>query len=327
MKKYRFSIIVPVYNIEDYIDKCIDSILLQDYDNYEVIIVNDGSKDNSLKKLKKYEKNQKVRIVTKENGGLSSARNYGLKYANGEYVWFVDGDDYIENGSLNDLNERLNELDSNPELLVFQYYEDYQNKRVRFVDRISWDKKEYLPLVAVSAWSKIYKMEYIKKENIKFAEGLIYEDLEINPFLLCTASSVEFLKKPLYNYVIRSGSIMNEKKFKPNRDDKFVVLERLFNRFKENKIYEKYHEQLTYLAIRHLIMVYSREIMIFDKSIYLPRCLRVLEFLNEIDNNWINNKYLKESSKFSQLFAKFYKKKMFRTCKLIIRIWGLTHEN
>ena len=170
-------------------------------------------------------------------------------------------------------------------------------------------------------------MEYIKKENIRFAEGLIYEDLEINPYLLCTAQNVEFLKKPLYNYAIRSGSIMNEKKFKSNRDDKFIVLERLIDRFKEHDIYDKYHEQLTYLAIRHLIMVYSREIMIFDKSIYKSRCLRVLDFLEKMDNNWIQNKYLKESSKFSRIFAKLYKKKMFKTCKMVICIWGLMHEN
>lgn len=326
MKEYKFSIIVPVYNIEEYINKCIDSIVKQNYTNYEVIIVNDGSTDNSLSKLKKYNQDN-IKIVTKKNGGLSSARNFGLKYATGEYVWFVDGDDYIEKKSLYELNKKLNSLKYEPELLVFQYFEDYQTKRVRFIDRISWNDKEYLPLVAVSAWSKIYKMNYIKKEKIKFTEGLIYEDLEINPYLLCTAKHVEFLEKPLYNYVIRDGSIMNEKKFKQNRDDKFIVLKRLFNRFKENNIYEQYHEQLTYLAIRHLIMVYSREIMIFDKSIYIPRCNRVLDFLNQMDNNWINNKYLKESSKLSRLFAKLYKAKMFTICKIVIKFWGVIHEN
>lgn len=123
MKKNKFSIIVSVYNIEKYINKCIDSIINQNYDNYEIIIVNDGSTDSSLIKLGKYKEINNILVLTKENGGLSSARNYGLKYANGDYVWFVDGDDYIEPNSLEKLNTKINSCSKMQDIVQFQYYE------------------------------------------------------------------------------------------------------------------------------------------------------------------------------------------------------------
>ena len=96
MNKYKFSIIVPVYNVENYVDKCIKSILNQTYKNYEVIIINDGSTDNSLNIINKYKNNKKIKIITQKNKGLSNARNNGMKMATGDYLLFIDSDDYIE---------------------------------------------------------------------------------------------------------------------------------------------------------------------------------------------------------------------------------------
>lgn len=317
-KEYFFSIVVPVYNIENYVDKCVKSIICQKYDKYELIIVDDGSTDNSYTVAKKYEKNN-IKVVKKKNGGLSSARNYGLRYTHGDYVWFIDGDDYIENDSIKKLNEEINRQKEKKDIIAFQYYEVKNGKKSRFVDRISWEDEEYKPLVCASAWSRIYAVDYLKKNNIQFAEGLIYEDLEIIPYLMATAR-VSFYKEPLYNYVYRNGSIMNEKTFKNNRDDKFIVLERLFQKFEEGGINKKYKNQLTYLAIRHLIMVYSTEIMKYKKDIYMPRCNRVLNFLDKMDAEWARNRYLKESSLSSRIFAWLYLNRKFNICKLMIKI-------
>ena len=103
----KFSIIIPVYNVEAYISKCLDSIKNQSYDNYEVIIVNDGTKDNSVNVIDKYLSDNRFKLYNKENGGLSSARNYGIKYVTGDYILFIDSDDYIERDLLNNFNNIL----------------------------------------------------------------------------------------------------------------------------------------------------------------------------------------------------------------------------
>lgn len=103
MNKIKVSIIVPVYNVEDYIEECIDSIVNQTLKEIEIIIVNDGTKDNSIKKIEKYLSDPRVVLINKENGGLSSARNAGLKLAKGEYISFIDSDDFIELTMLEDL--------------------------------------------------------------------------------------------------------------------------------------------------------------------------------------------------------------------------------
>ena len=102
-EKIKVSVIIPVYNVEDYIEKCLDSVVNQTLKEIEIIVVNDGAKDNSMKKIEKYFSDSRIKIINKQNGGLSSARNAGLKIAKGEYISFIDSDDFIEEKMLEDL--------------------------------------------------------------------------------------------------------------------------------------------------------------------------------------------------------------------------------
>ena len=155
MKKIKFSIIVPIYNIELYVDKCINSILNQTYSNFEIIAVNDGSTDNSIKVLESIN-DSRLSIFTKINGGLSSARNYGLKKATGDYIWFLDGDDYIENNSLEILEKIISKEQS--EVVCFPFYKDYVSYKVVSKKRIEWGKKELYPLITVTECTKVYNL-------------------------------------------------------------------------------------------------------------------------------------------------------------------------
>ena len=123
MQQIKFSLIIPAYNIENYIVKCITSILNQNYYNYEIIVVNDGSTDDTVKILENI-KNNKIKIINKKNGGLSSARNEGLRHVTGDYIWFVDGDDYIEKNALEILYNTLK--DEMFDIISLKYYKEYE---------------------------------------------------------------------------------------------------------------------------------------------------------------------------------------------------------
>ncbi|MDF7667520.1 glycosyltransferase [Orbaceae bacterium ESL0727] len=222
------SIIIPIYNTEKYLSKCLDSIINQTYKDIEIICVNDGSPDNSLSILAEYQqKDKRIRIINQENAGLSAARNAGMKEARAPYVTFVDSDDFIE----------LNTYE-----LALPYFEDesvdlvYFSTKIVMEDNTSDYNQSYfihkytgkvqlseniINSMDVCAWNKIYKLSIINKYNIRFPHGLLYED---NPFFWSyglVSNSAYFIDDQLYNYLIRNGSIMSltkEMKYKNNKN-------------------------------------------------------------------------------------------------------------
>ncbi len=214
--KIKFSIIVPVYNVEKYINKCIDSILSQTYENYEIIIVNDGSIDKTIKKLEQYKNNDKISIITQPNQGLSAARNTGIKKSKGIYLLFVDSDDYIDDKLLENINKSL---DKDTDIVRFQ---------ARTVDEKYNTIKEYneesFNLKTDDAISKIVKYHFVEtgclycikkdlliKNNLNFDVGFLHEDFGLILILLIYANKISSINYIGYNYLIRNNSIMNEK--------------------------------------------------------------------------------------------------------------------
>lgn len=318
MREIKISLIIPMFNIEKDIEKCINSILNQDYSNYEIIVVNDGSTDNSENIVKNI-KNKKVLLINKQNGGLSSARNEGVKYATGDYIWFVDGDDYIEQNALKKINNVLTE--EKYDIISFKYFKEYAGKKVLQKDNIDILDSFQYPLVNTSACTKVFKKEFYIKNNFSFFEGRIYEDLSLIPFIMCKAESVKFINNSLYNYVYRENSIMNNSnRFNINRDDKFLAIERLYKLFKDSGIEEKYKNELEYLTIKHLLIVYSTEILKFSNKIYKNRCINVLKYLDYNNKAWYKNSYLKDSSILTRVYVSLFRHKLFFLCKISLLI-------
>lgn len=231
----KFSIIVPVYNVEKYIGKCLDSIMNQTFKDYEVIVVNDGTKDKSMDIVKKYD----VKVINQENQGLSVARNTGLSKAKGEYLLFLDSDDYIEKDLLKELNKSLK---SKPDLVRFQVREVYENS----CDIKDYPEQEFNNLNGVEAFNiiskyhfvetastYIYKRDYFLKEQFSFKKGTFHEDYGLIPLVIMKASSVTSINYIGYNYLQRENSIMsttNYDKTKKKVDDfynhyKFLIKE------------------------------------------------------------------------------------------------------
>ena len=209
----KYSIVIPVYNVEKYIDKCLDSVLNQTYKNFEVIIVNDGTRDNSQKIVDKYvKKDKRFKSFTKENGGLSSARNYGVKHTTGDYLIFIDSDDFINLDYL----EKINEVLDNSDIEVLRTGLIVADKNEKVVRREKvLDESRYVSFTDLtsfeffdSACSYVYNLSFYKKNKFSFIEGVYHEDFGLIPEILIKAKKIYFLNYHSYYYVQRNNSIM-----------------------------------------------------------------------------------------------------------------------
>lgn len=211
------SLIIPIYKTEQYLSECIDSILKQDLSGVEIILIDDGSPDRCPKICDKYaSENSKIIVIHKENGGLSSARNSGLKASNGEYVWFIDSDDYLLQTALNDVRSELINNDT------FDVYSSglmryYEESRTFIPEKIPYghiynNPGEYLwdKTPAGASTRFICKRDFLISNNLYFYQGLLHEDGEWGLRMLYLAKSIKILERPIYAYRIRnSGSIMS----------------------------------------------------------------------------------------------------------------------
>lgn len=224
----KFSIIVPVYNVEKYLSACLESILNQTYDNFEVIVVNDGSLDNSQEKIDKYQKDDKrIKAYVKKNGGVSSARNYGVTKSTGDYIIFVDSDDTINNKLLEVLN---NKLIANEDIDLIKYNMEFIGSSKNLDTNEVFNKldgeKAFLKLYSNSLFvcpvCYAYKRTFWLKNNFQYAEGRIHEDYGLTPIIVLKAHKVSAIDFVGYYYYLRDNSIMTdnspEKVMKKNAD-------------------------------------------------------------------------------------------------------------
>lgn len=211
----KISIIVPVYNTEKYLSKCIESLVRQTYRNIEVIIVNDGSTDNSKKIVEKYLNiDNRIKYFKKENGGLSDARNYGVSKATGDYICFVDSDDYIDIRLLEKLSSYYNENYDIIKYKAVNINEDGEEiERVKgpiFNNKNGEEAFELLMAEDVfleAAWLYLYNLDFYKKNKFKFLENTYHEDFGLIPIVILKAHKVVSTEVYGYYYVQTNNSI------------------------------------------------------------------------------------------------------------------------
>lgn len=219
-KSYKVSIIVPVYNVEQYIEKCVESILNQNYKNIEIILVDDGSMDLSGDICDAYEtKDARVKVIHKSNGGLSSARNAGLKIASGEYISYVDSDDYVEETFIEELLDLCVDNNRAFSCIAFREFSEECGSVVhQNVQPIVYNEEEFIKKIVnedgtnkitYCVWSKLFRKDII--EGLTFPEGKTYEDILYTTKAVVNAGGCVFKDVALYNYRIREGSISKSK--------------------------------------------------------------------------------------------------------------------
>ncbi len=223
----KISVIVPVYNVEKYLEKCLDSILNQTFKDIEIICVNDGSTDSSRKILETYQKrDSRIKIADKENGGLSSARNAGLKIAQGEFISFIDSDDWVSESMLDKLYKNITSLNTDISICAVHLYDEGKNTVIdsdkyfslEYFDKtfdnraFSYkDTKSFLMDVCVMAWNKLYRKSFLDECGAKFPDGLIFEDGPFFFSIFFKTQRVSIVRDFLYYYRInRTGSIVQK---------------------------------------------------------------------------------------------------------------------
>ena len=279
------SVIVPIYNVAPYLVRCVESIINQTYKNIEIILINDGSTDNSLNICEKYRNiDERIFLVDKVNGGLSDARNAGLDVCKGEYVAFVDSDDYVEESYLEKLYEAIKKADSDIAICSFSLVNE--NGKLRETEKMPdctcVDGRYILSNVLsktgykyVVAWNKLYKREIF--ENLRFPVGKYYEDEYVNYRIFYGRKKIALVSDSLYNYVLRSGSITMSS-ITPEKIDMKIEMYRERIRFYK----DKNDMELYYKAIQQCCNWFvscSADVKkIMGKDVYL-------EFQTEMRNN------------------------------------------
>ena len=315
----KVSVIVPVYNVEKYIEKCLDSLVNQTLEDIEIIIVNDGSTDNSETIIKKYLEKypNKIAYLTKQNGGLSDARNFGLLYAQGEYIAFLDSDDYVEKNIYKDMYGLA--IKENSDLVECDFIWEYPNKQRIDTGEIYNGKHEMLEKIRVVAWNKLIKRSVLEETQVKFPKGYRYEDVEFTYKLLPYIEKVSFLKKPCIHYIQRENSISNSQNERTK--EIFDIFEHVIDYYNEKNIYNEYKEELEYTYTRYLLCSsLLRMCKIKDKDIRKELLDLTWNNLNLKFPNWKNNRILNENKTKKNMYMKSVNK---TTYKIYTKIFSL----
>lgn len=309
----KVSIIIPVHNSSKYLKKCIDSVLKQTYKNIEVICIENGSKDNSLKILKQY---KTIKTYSLKESGISLARNYGIKKAKGEYLYFLDSDDYIKENLIEELVKKLEKDKS--DLCYAKYYSVYEeeNKKEK-TELYTFDilnKKQIITnLHNINLGpQKLFKKEIITNNNITFPLNTKYEDVYFVLKYLYFSNKISMVNEYLYYYLIHSNS------------ETTTMDSRVFDILKIIKLYEKIYdkEEIENVTVKLLTTYTIRQRYQKNSGLRNKFIDESFSHLNKNYQNWKKCKYLKERNKLKKIIEK---SKLLT--KIYCHLYCKTHTN
>ena len=291
----KVSIIVAAYNIEDYIKRCMYSIVNQTFKDIEIIVVNDGSTDNTLNIINDFAKNDaRIKVINKKNGGLIEARKSGLEIASGEYILFLDGDDWLHLEAIEKLYKEAKK--DNFDIVLYNFYLAYDNNKLEeksSFEEIVKHEDDYLKLsltgqIGANIWAKFLKRKFLIDNNIEFVKNITYaEDVATTNLLFMYSPKVSTIDENLHYYYQRENSVtkvVDEKVF-----DIPKALEFIKSNLEKQGLYEKYKEEFEYLCYKH---IYFYQIISSTNYIDIHRQLDKIWRSKNIDIR--NNKYFIE---------------------------------
>ena len=310
----KISIIVPMYNVEKYISKCLDSLVNQTLKDIEIIIIDDGSTDNSANIVKEYmKKYNNIILLSQKNSGQAVARNNGIRKATGEFLCFVDSDDWID---LEMCEKLYNYNEKDIVYSKFIYYYD-QNKQIIPIDlykKVNNEQARYM-FKNSGPCQKIIRRSLIVDNNLFFPEGIIYEDSAVIPALALYTDKIKYIDEPLYYYLQRMGSTMNVEKFSEKLLDVFKSVEVLENNFKNGDKENKYSHELEYLFITYFLICASSRFLSYNRYEELNKISNIMK---EKYPTYTKNKYYNLLNIKDKIVAKLIYKRRYKTLKFLL---------
>jgi glycosyltransferase involved in cell wall biosynthesis len=305
-------VIVPAYNAEKYIRKCLDSLLCQTKKDIEIIAVNDGSKDCTLDILNEYSEKYPsiVKVISQENQGLSITRNNGIKIAEGKYIAFVDSDDYVKPNMLEKLYNKA--IEGDYDVVCSDVDCIYPNKvlsvssGINFeTDALSIEQKKILLLnLYVVVWNKLYKKEVFTKD-VMFEPGIWFEDVLFLHKIVPNLNKISFVNESFYQYLQNTSSITYT--YSEKLKDINVMLDKVVEYYKEKGFYDTYRDELEYMYARYMLATFVKRLSKSkDKKRFNEGVEYALERVKTAFPEYKKNKYLKKGLK--NLYIRFFNK-------------------
>ncbi len=254
----RVSVIVPVYNTEKYLKRCLDSLVGQTLQELEILLVDDGSTDGSVAIMEQYgrEYPDRVKVIHKENGGQATARNLGIRESRGAYIGFVDSDDYVDTAMFETMVKTAEAENCDMVECSYRYVEERESGSrelpVRGNIRQYKDKKDMFIDPMTCPWNKLIRREILLYAGMDFPEGLIYEDTAFCIKLIPFIEKEKYVDQPFVTYILRESSTMNANKSRKVADI-FAVLQNILDFYQKNNFYEEYKAELEYFCVKILM--------------------------------------------------------------------------
>ena len=322
----KASVIVPVYKVEEYLEKCVQSILAQTERDFELILVDDGSPDrcgalcDSLAQT-----DSRIRVIHQENQGLGGARNTGIREARGDWLLLVDSDDWIEPKILEKAMEAG--LREEADLVMFAFRTVDEQGRELGVFREDMPKERGITLqehkeallTAPCAWNKLYRRGFFQGTGLAYPPRVWYEDLRTSPKLMAKAGRMVFLDEVGYNYLQRQGSIMNSANLERNREI-LDAFDDLLPWFRKEGLFEAYRRELEYLAVFHVYLTAGVRVALADRKSPLLRELAA--YVEERFPGWRQNPYLPKLGGKRRLLVSLLQKKWYWAVSLLFKLKG-----
>lgn len=302
----KFSFIVPVHNVEAFLPECLDSMLRQSYENFEIIVIDDVSTDSSRQIAEDYARlyPQKLQlIVHQKNTRQGGARNTGIRAATGDYLLFIDSDDYIRSDTLQVLADNIHRTQADIVEFPFEFVSEtgQPSGTFSFSDRLeaqNGDTSKPLLISTMGPWNRTYRSTLFSDPSLSFPENYYYEDYCLVPRLLLAANKVHYICKPLYYYRLRNASTIRTTNTERNRDI-MVCTDILLQYYKEHQLSREVFLQLEYLALEHVLLHATLRVFSVD-----PRSHIVSELKQYVAKNFPDH----ASNPYKHVLSKRYRK-------------------
>lgn len=320
-----FSVVIPVYNVKDYLPKCIDSVLAQDFADCEILLVDDGSTDGESGAIcDRYAAAhpEQIHVIHKPNGGLGDARNVGLEAAQGDYLVFIDSDDYIGSGMLTTLAAAIDRFHS--DVIDFGFAVDTDGRITKqLVDDLPHDRaftlseQPRLLLTQPNAWSRCWKRSLFLDTGIRYPSRVWYEDIRTTTKLFAAAKSICAVADVFYYYVVREGSITRNPNVKRNAEI-LDAFDDLLGWYRSNGLFEQYYNELSRLTVDHVLLAASVRVLRVDPENELLGQFQ--DYVQQQFPDYLENPYLQTLSRSHKLILRLLRQHKYRTVRTLFAV-------